>query len=82
MWNLDELITLAAHHVEDGRRIIAAQPQRIADGRAGPGAYDLLAAFEETQGLFEADLARLMEERSRGGRAEAFLSCAKAILAP
>ena len=83
MRNLDKLIERATHHVEDGRRIIAAHRQRIADGKSTPGAYDLLALFEETQALFEADLARLMEERSRrGGRAEAFLSRAKAIIAP
>jgi hypothetical protein len=68
MRNLDELIERAAHHVEGGRRIVAAHRQRIADGKTAPGAYELLASFEETQALFEADLARLTQERDRRRR--------------
>jgi hypothetical protein len=47
MRNLDELIERATHHVE--RRMVAAHRQRIAEGKTAPGAYDLLASFEETK---------------------------------
>ena len=74
MRNLDGLIERATHHVAEGRRIVAAHRQRIADGRTAPGAYDWLTSFEETLALFEADLARLTAERDRHreGYSEAF----------
>ncbi|KRR10767.1 hypothetical protein CQ12_39995 [Bradyrhizobium jicamae] len=58
--NLDNRIEQAKRRVEQGRRIIARQRKRIVDGSA---AADLLETFEQSQTIFEEDLARLLRER-------------------
>ena len=60
---LDEQIELAKLHVEAGRRIVQRQRQRIASGSVPPGAEELLRAFEQSQAIFEDDLARLIKDR-------------------
>jgi hypothetical protein len=64
MNDLDDRIALAERHVVAGRRIVARQRERIARGEVfGTAALDLLAAFEQTQEIFEADLLRLLDLR-------------------
>jgi hypothetical protein len=59
---LDDRIAMAQRHVEDGRRIIERQRALVA--RVGSqSSIDLLALFERTQELFEADLAALLKMR-------------------
>jgi hypothetical protein len=59
---LDDRIAMAQRHVEDGRRIIERQRALVA--RVGSqSSIDLLALFERTQDLFEADLAALLKMR-------------------
>jgi hypothetical protein len=59
---LDEKIAMAQRHVEDGRRVIERQRALVA--RIGSQtSVDLLAVFERTQGIFEADLADLLKRR-------------------
>jgi uncharacterized protein YmfQ (DUF2313 family) len=61
MADLTGRIALAQDHVNTGRRIVARQRQLIAKIRALGGnagmAEDLLAAFERSLVIFEADLA-------------------------
>ena len=63
MRNLDDQIASATRHVENGRRIVQRQRERIASGTAAPGAHELLRTFEQSQAIFEEDLARLIKER-------------------
>jgi outer membrane protein TolC len=64
--NLDAQIEQARRHVEDGRKIVERQRKRVAAGVAVPSAAELLQQFEQTQAIFEHDLARLINER--GGK--------------
>lgn len=64
MQNLNELVAQAERHVEAGRKIIARHRKRISDGTSAPGAAELLRLFEQTQAIFEEDLARLIRERA------------------
>ena len=50
-------------HVEDGRKIVDHQRKRVEADTAAPGAAELLQQFEQTQAIFEEDLARLLKER-------------------
>jgi len=61
--NLDAQIEQARRHVEDGRKIIERQRKRVAAGVAVPSAAELLQQFEQTQAIFEQELARLIKER-------------------
>jgi len=61
MWNLDEAISMARRHVEEGRRIVERQR---AKKRAGFDATDLLKTFERSLEIFEGDLERLLRERN------------------
>ena len=64
MASLDQLIELAERHVLEGRRIVAAQRERIASGQAdGESAQQLLLSFEQSLEIFEQDLARLLAQR-------------------
>jgi hypothetical protein len=63
MRDLDERIEQATRHVEDGRRIIERQRERIQKGTVAPGALELLEQFEQSQAIFEAHLAQLLNER-------------------
>ena len=63
MRNLDEVIEQAKRHVEDGRKVILRQRERIADGVAAPDDLELLRTFEQSQNIFEEHLARLLKER-------------------
>ena len=56
---------VAAHHVDEGRRIVEQQRRRIAESGAGSDEVDLLKTFEHSLAIFEADLARLLKERDR-----------------
>jgi hypothetical protein len=60
--DLDERIAHARRHVQDGRRIVERQRIRVAEGHAAE-ALQLLRLFEQTQVIFEADLARLLDQR-------------------
>ncbi|MCC8951363.1 hypothetical protein [Bradyrhizobium brasilense] len=65
MPTLDEQIARARKHVEDGRRIVANQRERIASGKTynEAEARELLEQFERAQVLFESDLKRLLDQR-------------------
>ncbi|WP_141688411.1 hypothetical protein [Bradyrhizobium paxllaeri] len=63
MRDLNEKIEQAKRYVAKGRRVVERQRQRIASGTAAPGASELLATFEQSQAIFEEDLARLLKER-------------------
>jgi hypothetical protein len=66
---LDEKIAQAQRHVYRGRLII--ERQRVIVARHGmPSAIDLLQSFEQTQQIFEMDLAELVaaDARQREGR--------------
>jgi hypothetical protein len=55
---------MAADHVENGRRILARHRERMAEGGAISGYSGvLLATFEQSQLIFEADLAHLSRVR-------------------
>lgn len=58
MPTLDEQITVAEKHVQDGRRIVANQRERIARGTCynEAEARELLEMFEQAQALFESAL--------------------------
>lgn len=57
---LDEKIAQARRHVESGRGIIERQRLLVARHKT-VAAVDLLGLFESTQGIFEKDLADLLE---------------------
>jgi hypothetical protein len=60
----DEQIAVAQRHVADGRRIVEWQRLRVASGKGNAAeARKLLAVFEESQSIFEDDLAHLLEEK-------------------
>jgi hypothetical protein len=62
---LDEKIALAQRHVESGRRII--ERQRVIVARHGKrSATDLLESFQQTQQIFEMDLADLLKRSEAG----------------
>jgi len=63
MRSLDDRIDEAKRHVETGRRILARHRERMAIGRGSSRAGKLLRTFEESQMIFEHDLARLIGER-------------------
>ena len=63
MPNLDDMIAVATRHVEQGRRIVARQRQRVASANASLDGHLLLKIFEQSLAILEADLARLLEER-------------------
>ncbi len=66
MSDVDEKIAMARRHVQEGRRIVTAQRQRIASGEIeGEDAHRLLATFEASLEIFEQDLARLLAQRDR-----------------
>jgi hypothetical protein len=59
---LEEKIEQARRHVESGRRIV--ERQRVIAARLGnETSTDLLARFEQTQLIFEADLLYLLGKR-------------------
>jgi len=62
MTDLDKRIARAQRHVCDGRRIVEQQRIRVAQGHAAE-ALQLLRLFEQTQVIFEDDLARLLDQR-------------------
>lgn len=66
MPTLDEQIAIAKKHVEDGRRIVARQRERIAMGTSynEAEAQELLEMFEQAQALFESALKRLLALRN------------------
>ncbi|TKV78939.1 hypothetical protein FDV58_24890 [Bradyrhizobium elkanii] len=66
MTTLDEKIALAKKHVEDGRRIVASQRERIASGKTynEAEARELLEQFERVQAIFDSDLKRLLATRN------------------
>jgi len=64
MTKLDEAISLARRHVEEGRRIVERQRKLIAEKRSGFDATDLLKTFERSLEIFEGDLERLLRERN------------------
>ncbi|MCA6105559.1 MULTISPECIES: hypothetical protein [Bradyrhizobium] len=66
MSTLDEQIAIAKKHVEDGRRIVASQRERIARGTSynEAEARELLEMFEQAQALFESALKRLLALRN------------------
>jgi hypothetical protein len=63
MTDLDERIARAQRHVLDGRRIVEEQRIRVAHGQGHAEALKLLRLFEQTQAIFEGDLARLLDQR-------------------
>ncbi|SDF31781.1 hypothetical protein SAMN05216337_105124 [Bradyrhizobium brasilense] len=65
MPTLDEQIAIAKKHVEDARRIVANQRERIASGKTynEAEARELLEQFERAQLLFESDLKGLLDQR-------------------
>ena len=63
MPNLDDMIAVATRHVVEGRRIVERQRERIASKKASFDGHLLLKTFEQSLAIFEADLARLLEER-------------------
>ena len=63
MASREQQIELAERHVLEGRRIVNAQRQRIANGEVnGEDAHQLLATFERSLDIFEQDLARLLAQ--------------------
>ena len=60
---LDEKIAQAQRHVGSGRLIIERQRALVLRHRT-PTSIDLLERFEQTQQLFEIDLADLLKEAS------------------
>ena len=64
--NDESKLARAARHVADGRRIVAEQRARVARqqslGLNTSEAKGLLALFERTQAIFEADLKAAQEE--------------------
>jgi hypothetical protein len=65
MSKLDEQIETARRHVREGRRIVAAQRERIAWGMNSEDAHQLLANFEQSMEIFERDLERLLNARDK-----------------
>jgi hypothetical protein len=63
MPNLDDMIAVATRHVQQGRRIVERQREMVAAGKASLDGHLLLKTFEQSLVIFEADLARLLEER-------------------
>ena len=65
--SLVERISMARRHVATGHSVIARQRDVIAKKRAfgadASGAEELLDQFEQSQAMFESDLARLLKER-------------------
>jgi hypothetical protein len=59
---LDEKIAQAQRHVDTGRLVIECQRAIVLRHRT-PASIDLLALFEQTQQIFESDLADLTEKR-------------------
>jgi hypothetical protein len=58
----DEQLAQARCHVESGRRIV--ERQRVLANRLNTeSSADLLALFEHTQQIFEADLAKLLDRK-------------------
>ncbi|MCC8952846.1 hypothetical protein H8B02_04990 [Bradyrhizobium sp. Pear77] len=66
MPTLDEQIAIAEERVEDGRRIVANQRERIASGKVAneAQAQELLEHFEQALAIFESDLKRLLDQRN------------------
>jgi hypothetical protein len=63
MSDLNEQIEMARKHVAEGRRIVTAQRQRIANGELrGTAALELLTTFEQSLEVFEQDLAQLLSK--------------------
>lgn len=63
MSDLNHRIALSRRRVEEGRRIIKRQRDRMSAGSAATHTYQLLATFEKALALFEEDLARLLQLR-------------------
>ncbi|MCP3389601.1 hypothetical protein NLM27_12530 [Bradyrhizobium sp. CCGB12] len=59
---LDERIAMAQRHVESGRLIVERQRAIVARHRM-LASIDLLKLFEQTQQIFELDLADLLEKK-------------------
>ncbi|MCP3397753.1 MULTISPECIES: hypothetical protein [unclassified Bradyrhizobium] len=59
---LDEKIALAQRHVDRGRIIIEHQQAIVACHRTS-ASIDLLKLFEQTQQIFEMDLADLLKRK-------------------
>ena len=59
---MDEKITQAQRHVEIGRLVIERQRALILRHRT-PASIDLLELFEQTQRIFEHDLADLIKRK-------------------
>ena len=63
---LDQKIAQAQSHVDRGRLIIARQ-RAIVARHAMPASIDLLKLFEQTQHIFELDLADLLHRSAVSG---------------
>jgi hypothetical protein len=65
----DKRRAVAQRHVDTGRRAIDHQRSVIASQKAhrlnSEASNDLLTAMEQSQKIFEGNLARLLEERER-----------------
>jgi len=59
---LDEKIAQAQRHVDSGRMIIERQRAMVARHET-PASIDLLQLFEQTQQIFELDLAELLKRQ-------------------
>lgn len=68
MRSLDDRIDEAKRHVRNGRGIILRQRELMAKGRVHPRSGALLKTFEDSQLIFEYDLARLIGERDERRR--------------
>ena len=67
MSDLNEQIEMARRHGAEGRRIVPAQRQRVANGElSGTAALELLTAFEQSLKVFEQDLAQLLSKEKYG----------------
>ncbi|MCP3397843.1 MULTISPECIES: hypothetical protein [unclassified Bradyrhizobium] len=63
---LDKRIALAQRHVDRGRLIIERQ-RVLVDQDGTPASIDLLKLFEQTQQMFEMDLADLLKRKAACG---------------
>lgn len=59
---LDEKIAQAQRHVDSGR-VIIERPRLIVRRHQTPASIDLLKRFEQTQQIFELDLADLLKRK-------------------
>jgi hypothetical protein len=69
---LAERILMARRHLETGQSVIERQRNVISKkrdfGLDSSGAEQLLVQFENSQAMFEDDLARLLKEQQRTAR--------------